>query len=58
MEGSEADGETIQNRQTWIEMGPSASALLSKALTDPPRHRKEDVKHSGNITFAEVVNIA
>ena len=51
---------TIQNRQTQIEVVPSASALIIKALKEPPRDRKKQktIKHSGNITFDEIVNIA
>uniref|UniRef100_A0A452V242 Large ribosomal subunit protein uL11 n=1 Tax=Ursus maritimus TaxID=29073 RepID=A0A452V242_URSMA len=43
-----------------IEVVPSASALIIKALKEPPRDRKkqENIKHSGNITFDEIVNIA
>ena len=41
-------------------MVPSASALIIKALKEPPRDRKKqkNIKHSGNITFDEIVNIA
>ena len=41
-------------------MVPSASALIIKALKEPPRDRKKqkNTKHSGNITFDEIVNIA
>uniref|UniRef100_A0A8D2ASH4 Large ribosomal subunit protein uL11 n=1 Tax=Sciurus vulgaris TaxID=55149 RepID=A0A8D2ASH4_SCIVU len=41
---------TIQNRQAQIEVVPS----------EPPRDRKKqkNIKHSGNITFDEIVNIA
>ncbi|XP_049563731.1 60S ribosomal protein L12-like [Orcinus orca] len=51
---------TIQNRQTQIEVVPSASALIIRALKELPRDRKkqENIKHSGNITFGEIVNIA
>ena len=43
-----------------IEVVPSASALIIKALKEPPRDRKKQkiIKHSGNITFDEIVNIA
>uniref|UniRef100_A0A5F9DT76 Large ribosomal subunit protein uL11 n=1 Tax=Oryctolagus cuniculus TaxID=9986 RepID=A0A5F9DT76_RABIT len=43
-----------------IEVVPSASALIIKALKEPPRDRKKqkNIKHSGNITFDEIVNIA
>ncbi|XP_037596400.1 uncharacterized protein LOC108308151 [Cebus imitator] len=48
---------TIQNRQAQV---PSASALIIKALKEPPRDRKKqkNIKHSGNITFDEIDNIA
>ncbi|KAF3828851.1 hypothetical protein GH733_003115, partial [Mirounga leonina] len=46
---------TIQNRQTQIEVVPSASALIVKALKEPPRDRKQkNIKHSGNTTFDEI----
>ncbi|XP_012371587.1 60S ribosomal protein L12-like [Octodon degus] len=50
---------TIQNRQAQTEVVP-ASALIIKALRVPPRDRKKPkhIKHSGNITFDEIVNIA
>uniref|UniRef100_A0A2K6NKX5 Large ribosomal subunit protein uL11 n=1 Tax=Rhinopithecus roxellana TaxID=61622 RepID=A0A2K6NKX5_RHIRO len=48
---------TIQNRQAQIEVVPSASALIIKALKEPPRDRKKqkNIKHSGNITFDEIM---
>ncbi|XP_006737680.1 glutaredoxin-3-like [Leptonychotes weddellii] len=51
---------TIQNRQAQIEVVPFASALIIKAFKEPPRDRKKqkNIKHSGNITFDEIVNIA
>uniref|UniRef100_A0A5F8AV28 Large ribosomal subunit protein uL11 n=1 Tax=Macaca mulatta TaxID=9544 RepID=A0A5F8AV28_MACMU len=51
---------TIQNRQAQIQVVPSASALIIKALKEPPRDRKKqkNIKHSGNITFDEIVNTA
>ena len=51
---------TIQNRQAQIEVAPSASALIIKALKEPPRDREKqkNIKHSRNITFDEIVNIA
>ena len=50
----------IQNRQAWIEMVPSASALIIKALKEPLRNikKQKNIKHSGNITFDEIVGIA
>ncbi|XP_036897895.1 60S ribosomal protein L12-like [Sturnira hondurensis] len=51
---------TIQNRQAQTEVVPSASALIIKALKEPPRDRKKqkNIKRSGNITFDEIVSIA
>ncbi|XP_055293771.1 60S ribosomal protein L12-like [Moschus berezovskii] len=51
---------TIQNRQAQIEVVPSASALIIKALKEPPRDRKKqkNIKHGGTITFDEIVNAA
>ncbi|KAM5250845.1 LOW QUALITY PROTEIN: uncharacterized protein RBU33_023714 [Hipposideros larvatus] len=48
------------NRQAQIEVVPSALALIIKALKEPPRDRKKqkNIKHSGTITFDEIVNIA
>jgi large subunit ribosomal protein L12e len=39
---------------------PSAAALIVKALAEPARDRKKEknIKHSGNITFEQVVEIA
>ncbi|KAG7242698.1 hypothetical protein INR49_020071 [Caranx melampygus] len=51
---------TIQNRQAAIEVVPSASALIIKALKEPPRDRKKvkNIKHSGSVTFDEIVSVA
>ncbi|KAB0381255.1 hypothetical protein FD755_009039 [Muntiacus reevesi] len=51
---------TVRNRQAQIEVVPSASALIIKALREPPRDRKKqgNIEHSGNITFDEIVNVA
>uniref|UniRef100_A0A336MR27 Large ribosomal subunit protein uL11 n=1 Tax=Culicoides sonorensis TaxID=179676 RepID=A0A336MR27_CULSO len=51
---------TIQNRQATISVVPSAASLIVKALKEPPRDRKKvkNIKHSGNITFDDVINIA
>ncbi|PAA53215.1 hypothetical protein BOX15_Mlig017814g2 [Macrostomum lignano] len=50
----------IQNRQAVASVVPTASALVIRALNEPPRDRKKvkHVKHTGNITFDEVVDIA
>ncbi len=51
---------TIQNRQAKVSVVPSASALVIKALKEPPRDRKKvkHIKHSGNIPFDQIVDIA
>ncbi|KAL4841516.1 hypothetical protein H8958_007903 [Nasalis larvatus] len=51
---------TIQNRQDQIDVAPSPSALIIKALKEPPGDRKkqENIKQGENITFDETVNIA
>ncbi|KAI0745449.1 60S ribosomal protein L12 [Earliella scabrosa] len=51
---------TIQNRQAKVDVVPSASSLVIKALKEPPRDRKKEknIKHTGNITFDEILDIA
>ncbi|EIW83291.1 ribosomal protein L12 [Coniophora puteana RWD-64-598 SS2] len=51
---------TIQNRQAAVSVVPSASSLVIRALKEPPRDRKKEknIKHSGNIPFDEIVDIA
>ncbi|KJE91408.1 ribosomal protein L12 [Capsaspora owczarzaki ATCC 30864] len=51
---------TIQNRKATIDVVPSASTLVIKALNEPPRDKKKEknIKHNGNIAFDEVVRIA
>uniref|UniRef100_A0A8C0GBT1 60S ribosomal protein L12 n=1 Tax=Chelonoidis abingdonii TaxID=106734 RepID=A0A8C0GBT1_CHEAB len=51
---------TTQNKQAQIEVIPSASALIIKALKEPPRDRRKqkNVKHSGSVSFDEIVNTA
>lgn len=51
---------TVQNRQATIEVVPSASSLVIRALKEPPRDRKKvkNIKHSGNVTFDEIIAIA
>ena len=51
----------IQNRQTKIEVVPSAAALIIKALKEPSRDGKpkgEHTKHTGNISMEDVYGIA
>lgn len=51
---------TIQNRQATISVVPSAASLIVRALKEPPRDRKKvkNIKHSGNITFDDILNIS
>ncbi|XP_021342614.1 60S ribosomal protein L12-like [Mizuhopecten yessoensis] len=50
----------VQNRQAKVEVVPSASSLVIKALKEPPRDRKKvkHVKHSGNVSMDEIIRIA
>ncbi|RZR91709.1 hypothetical protein BHM03_00019882 [Ensete ventricosum] len=52
--------ETVQNRQAKVTVVPSAAALVIKALRQPERDRKktENIKHNGNISLDDVVEIA
>lgn len=51
---------TIQNRQAKIDVLPSASSLVVKALKEPPRDKKKvkNIKHDGNVPFDEIIAIA
>jgi len=51
---------TIQNRQAKIEVLPSASSLVIRALKEPPRDKKKvkNIKHDGNVVFDEIIKIA
>merc|ERR1711911_394143 len=50
----------IQNRQATVSVVPSASSLIIKPLKEPPRDRKKvkNIKHSGNITLDDVIDVA
>ena len=50
----------VQNRQAQIEVVLSVSILIIKAFKEQPKDRKKqkNIKHSGNITFDEVIHIA
>merc|ERR1739842_285784 len=50
----------ICNRQATISVIPSASALVIKALKEPPRDRKKEknILHNGNLTMEDIVNAA
>mmetsp|Transcript_3377 Transcript_3377/g.4714 ORF Transcript_3377/g.4714 Transcript_3377/m.4714 type:complete len:166 (+) Transcript_3377:50-547(+) len=51
---------TIINRQATVELVPTASTLVVKALNEAPRDRKKvkNIKHDGNITLDQVIEIA
>lgn len=51
---------TIQNRNAEIEVVPSASSLVIKALKEAPRDRKKvkNIKHNGNLSMEDVIGIA
>ena len=50
----------VQNRQCTVTVLASASSLVMRALKEPVRNRKteKNVKHTGDITFAQVCEIA
>ncbi len=51
---------TVVNRVATVSVVPSASALLLKALNEPKRDRKKakNIKHDGNITLDDVIEVA
>lgn len=50
----------IQNRNPRVEILPSSTALVLKALNEPPRDRKKvkNIKHDGNLALNDVYDIA
>merc|ERR1711975_89015 len=50
----------VQNRKVTVEVVPSATALLIKALKEPPRDRKKvkNISHDGNISWDDVYAVA
>eukprot|EP00796_Vickermania_ingenoplastis_P005289 gene5288-3793_t len=50
----------VKNRVATVFVTPSVASRLIRALKEPPRDRKKvkNIKHNGNITFAEVIKIA
>jgi len=50
----------VQNRQCTVSVIPSASALIIKALKEPPRDKKKvkNILHDGNLSLEDIVNIA
>jgi large subunit ribosomal protein L12e len=51
---------TVQNRQAKVDIVPSASSLVIRALKEPHRDRKKvkNIKHSGNLALDEIIAIA
>jgi len=51
---------TVQNRAAKVDIIPSASSLIIRALKEPHRDRKKvkNIKHSGNLTLDEIIAIA
>merc|ERR1712130_944408 len=51
---------TVQNRKAEVEVVPSASALLIKALKEPVRDRKKvkDIEHDGNVSMDDIIEIS
>merc|ERR1711918_65598 len=50
----------VQNRKVTVEVVPSATALVIKALKEPPRDRKKvkNISHDGNISWDDVYAVA
>merc|ERR1711965_704027 len=50
----------VQNRKVTVEVVPSATALVIKALKEPPRDRKKvkNISHDGNITMDDIISVA
>ena len=50
----------IQNRQPRVEIIPSSSSLILRALKEPPRDRKKEknIIHDGNLALEDVYTIA
>ncbi|KAG5466798.1 hypothetical protein LSCM1_00975 [Leishmania martiniquensis] len=50
----------VKNRVATVMVTPSVASRLIRALKEPPRDRKKvkNIKHSGNIAFAEIIKIA
>eukprot|EP00300_Choanocystis_sp_HF-7_P036951 c52916_g1_i1.p1 GENE.c52916_g1_i1~~c52916_g1_i1.p1 ORF type:complete len:166 (-),score=12.59 c52916_g1_i1:69-566(-) len=51
---------SVQNRKATISIVPSASALIIKALKEPPRDKKKvkNIKHNGNLPLETIYEIA
>merc|ERR1712132_15266 len=47
----------VQNRKVTVQVVPSATALVIKALKEPPRDRKKvkNISHDGNLTWDDIL---
>ena len=52
-------GEVFKNLVATVAVAPSVASRIIRALKEPPRDRKKvkNIKHSGNVTFAEMIKI-
>merc|ERR1712006_59397 len=50
----------VVNRKVTVEVVPSATALVIKALKEPPRDRKKvkNISHDGNISWDDIYHVA
>merc|ERR1711898_63960 len=50
----------VQNRKVTVEVVPSATAMLIKALKEPPRDRKKvkHISHDGDISWDDIYDVA
>ena len=52
---------TVVNRVATVEVVPTASSLIVKALAEPERDRKKgpkNVKHNGNVALKGILDVA
>jgi large subunit ribosomal protein L12e len=52
---------TVVNRVATVELVPTASSLVIKALGEPERDRKKgpkNVRHNGNVTLKQIFDVA
>ena len=49
----------VKNRVATVIVAPSVASRIIRALKEPPRDRKKvkNIKHSGNVSFAEILKI-
>eukprot|EP00178_Gracilaria_changii_P028104 TRINITY_DN9589_c1_g1_i1.p2 TRINITY_DN9589_c1_g1~~TRINITY_DN9589_c1_g1_i1.p2 ORF type:complete len:165 (-),score=35.35 TRINITY_DN9589_c1_g1_i1:30-524(-) len=50
----------IENRQPRAELVNSSTALILKALNEPPRDRKKvkNIRHDGNLSLKDIIDVA